>query len=200
MVVMSTSNPADCGHSANRRKHLRGGSRYRMLVAAPAVDDIVHLAGGFVYDSTAAGWDVGIFVAEAGCQQPLRILGAQPITDLDGGPVMITGWEPQCSDLIVVHPTLYENDIDVRRYVKVATSGRSSTRVVLCGPHRGRGRTDVVEYRYPLSAAAQAFKKCAMSALHGHDTGLPDTTEIYCAADSRGKRIDSRRDSHAWVD
>lgn len=58
--------------------------RYRFDVVASAAAEAVRVAGGWMYDRAAAGWEVTVLLPHAAETRPLRILGVRAL-DLESG-------------------------------------------------------------------------------------------------------------------
>jgi hypothetical protein len=50
---------------------------YRLDVVASDTSDVVRLIGGWIYDRTAAGWDVSVLAPQHADTRPLQIIGAR---------------------------------------------------------------------------------------------------------------------------
>ncbi|MHA7651129.1 hypothetical protein ACX9NE_20625 [Mycobacterium sp. ML4] len=133
--------------------------RHRLDVIAVGADDVVHSAGGWLYDRVMAGWQVNVLLPQACDARPLRVLGAQALgvdSDLDFTGPMSQG--------LAVSVEVFTADDRVRALVRKAIASRL-TEVALWGEgwplgvDRGLTRT-----HYALSAAACAFKAQALLA------------------------------------
>lgn len=133
--------------------------RHRLDVIAAESGDVVHTAGGWLYDRVMAGWQVNVLLPHGCDTRPLRVLGAHVLdaaTDLDVSGPMGQG--------LAVSVDAFAADDRVKTLVRKAVASRL-TEVALwgegwpLGADRGLTRT-----RYTLSAAARAFKAQALRA------------------------------------
>lgn len=145
--------------------------RHRLDVIAVGTGDVVHTAGGWLYDRVMAGWQVNVLLPRGCDTRPLRVLGAQVVDAAAGldmsGPM---------SQGLAVSVEAFVADDRVRALVRKAVAGRL-TEVALwgegwpLGADRGLTRT-----HYTLSAAARAFKAQALRAAGMHCETI-DSTE-----------------------
>jgi hypothetical protein len=137
------------------------GVRYRLVVVAADVADVVRFAGGWLFDRSMAGWDVTVLVADHPDERPLQILGAR-ILDLEYA-LATVGHRPPPQTLAAA-ADLFDCDSRVRQGVLQALD-QGATEVTLWGqtwPVELDSHVGLVEHR--LSAAAQAFKAQALAA------------------------------------
>lgn len=144
--------------------HTAGGSTrgratpLRLVVLAADAADTVAAAGGLVYDSVRAGWQVDVYVENAGDERALQILGV-------GGRLIpdTFDFEPLWPDAVYLDAALYERDRRVRRMVADSVRRQHADVAVWHGDsHADQGRGPGIEHR--LSTAARAFKFHAMNA------------------------------------
>lgn len=66
------------GGGTARRVHPDGQLlRHRLDVIAVGTGDVVHAAGGWLYDRVTAGWKVKVLLPHGCDTRPLRVLGAR---------------------------------------------------------------------------------------------------------------------------
>lgn len=142
---------------------------YRLDVLAMDTADVVCPIGGWLYDRTAAGWDVNLLLPQHTDIRPLQILGVRVV-------FLASDVAHPASALaahgLVVSREVFACDARVREVVLTAL-GRRTTEVMLIGdgwPLAVGQRTTAV--RHELSAAARAFKGHALTA-----AGLPSTVK-----------------------
>ncbi|MDP7704495.1 MULTISPECIES: hypothetical protein [unclassified Mycobacterium] len=143
--------------------------RHRLDVIAVGTDDVVHGAGGWLYDRVMAGWQVNVLLPHGCDTRPLRVLGLRVLdADFDVSGPMGQG--------LAVSVKAFAADERVRALVRKAVASRL-TEVALwgegwpLGADRGLTRT-----RYTLTAAARAFKAQALRAV-GMSYESIDSTE-----------------------
>jgi hypothetical protein len=161
--------------SGDRRLH-----RYRLIVLAGGVGEVVESAGGFLFDRARAGWDVrvlldGPLVARRRDLRPLFILGiAAQDLDTDVGAVLRR--LPR-GGALAVGAEILARDAGVRADVmRVATGHLSEVTVWGGSADTGQGLESAA---HPLSTAARAFKAQALRAtgLEAQDAGIVAPTE-----------------------
>ncbi|WP_024804566.1 hypothetical protein [Nocardia sp. BMG51109] len=162
--------------------------RYRLAVVAPNADDVIRHAGGWLFDRTTAGWEVTVLVSDCANVRPLGILGAT-VLDLEeslSAPVHDT-WP----HAIAVASSTYLADERVRSGV-LECLDRGLTEIALWGdevPIELARRVQPVQRR--VSAAARAFKACALDAA-GYPAEAVGATEAFRAAElPRNRRFDA---------
>lgn len=153
--------------------------RYRLQVVAFSAVDVVHSAGGWLYDRVMAGWEVTASLPPGTDTRPLRILGvgvSDRQSEFDG-----TG---AASQSLAVSAEAFATDPCVRRKVLTSLEGRL-TEVALWGDGwpPGVSRT-TVEAQHLLSAAARRFKGCALAAAGIPDAAVGATETLRCDANS----------------
>lgn len=155
--------------------------RPRIALVGISVREVITLAGGWVFDHTMAGWNVYVVVHDLKGARALRILGAWCV-ELDAilaapehGP-----WPP----ILAVSTELFRLDRRVRDGVG-ETLNRGGTTLTMWGPDcpvELEPRVDATLYR--ISAAASAFKPCALAALGAASTGDTSVELFYSARPS----------------
>lgn len=142
------------------------------MVAAPDTVTAVRSAGGWLFDSVMAGWDVQALVRDLADARPLRILGVRAV-DLDAALTSpVHGPQPH---VLAVDARLYEAHAGVRKMVLRALD-HALTEVLLWGedcPSDLDGEAGPVEYR--ISVAARAFKSQALAAAAAPVESVTDT-------------------------
>ena len=134
---------------------------YRLDVLATDTADVVRSIGGWLYDRTAAGWDVNVLSPQHTDIRQLQILGvhaASLASDLAHPPPALA----RCG--LVVSSDIFASDARVREVVLTALDRRMAevTPIGDDWPLAVRQRTTAV--RHELSAAARAFKGYALTA------------------------------------
>ena len=135
--------------------------KYRLDVIASSPADVVHSAGGWLYDRVRAGWDVNVLLPRQSDIRPLQILGVQA-SDLDSQiPPASTGCAARG---LAVSAEMFAADARIRSEVLKALD-RWMTEVTLWDdgwPLAVGHRTTSVQH--VLSSAARAFKRQAITA------------------------------------
>lgn len=162
MVTPTFDTSSHLDQSATRRPRWDAESlRYRLDVVATTASDVVHAAGGWLYDRVMAGWEVTVLLPDARDSRPLRILGVQAVdlqTSYPGARA-----KGDCQSLAVSAEAFAAHDC-VRELVREAL-GQRTAEVALWGEgwplgvNRGMARMEHV-----LSVAALAFKAQALIA------------------------------------
>ena len=159
---------------------------YRLDVLAMDTADVVCPIGGWLYDRTAAGWDVNLLLPQHTDIRPLQILGVR------AGSLSSDVAHPASASAgrgLVVSREIFACDARVREVVRTALN-RPTTEVMLIGdgwPLAVGQRTTAV--RHELSAAARAFKGHALTAAGLSSTvkpietlRIPDRTNVTLAS------------------
>jgi hypothetical protein len=136
--------------------------RYQLNVVALTMEDVVRSAGGWLYDSTRAGWDVNVVVANGGDPRPMTILGATAL-DLDESFLSMVQRASR-GEALAVSADLLDADARVRDEV-LRVLKRGLAEVTVWGtrwPAELGRQADSVQHR--VSAAARAFKSHALVA------------------------------------
>lgn len=172
---MVHSLPLADNHGDNERSAGREPlTRPHLVAIADDEVELVHAAGGLVYDRRSVGWDVDVFLLACANERVLRILGVRPrILGSIPLPEVLT-----CRpDVVVASHDVYANTEHVHTYIR--ETSHQQTELVFWGgvawpgdPEQGVGLV-----QYQLSSAAQAFKQHAIGA-----TGASASTEL-CAAE-----------------
>jgi hypothetical protein len=135
-------------------------NHHQLTVLAASMDDLVRLAGGWLFDQAQAGWDVNVWVLECPDLRPLTILGASP---LDGDSDTVLRGIP-LHGALAVSAELLRGDSRVRARV-LETAKRGAAEVTVWGerwPAELGSPVEPAEHR--LSVAARAFKARALAA------------------------------------
>ena len=148
-----------------------------VLAASPA--DVVGLAGGWLFDKARAGWDVNVWVADAGDRRSLTIVGAGAL-DGDTGAVLS---DVPVGSAVAVTSELLGSDARVRAWVLDAVK-RTGADVTVLGrwPAELGGPVEPIEVQ--CSVAALAFKARAMAAASSAGVAEPGETMYELHADS----------------
>jgi hypothetical protein len=156
--------------------------RYRLVVIATGMGEVVEAAGGFLCDQARAGWDVSVAMlpgiatgsVEPCDPRPLSILGIaarEPVTDWTSA---IRHLPPGAA--LAVDADLLARDAAVRDEIaEVAARGLTELTVWGRPPAAEIGRA-LEPMAHALSAAALAFKSRALLAA-GVDAGALAPTE-----------------------
>ncbi|MDP9166875.1 MAG: hypothetical protein M3O32_12575 [Actinomycetota bacterium] len=146
--------------------------KYRLDVTASDVTDLVRSAGGWLFDRSLAGWDVHAVLTVAGDVRPLQILGVTTESrELDDDEAA-----PACAVALAASADAVCSDAELRADVLGAMK-RGIGDVLIWGsswPDGIERGVDTVEHE--LSAAARAFKACALAALGLSETVGPTET------------------------
>jgi hypothetical protein len=148
--------------------------RYQLNVVALTMEDVVRSAGGWLYDSTRAGWDVNVLVADGGDPRPMTILGATAL-DLDESFLSMVQRASR-GEALAVSADLLDADARVRDEV-IQVLKRGLAEVTVWGtrwPAELGRQADSVQHR--VSAAARAFKSHALVAALSTDSVSPTET------------------------
>lgn len=158
--------------------------RYQLDVVAASGVDVVHSAGGWLYDRVMAGWEVTVLLP-GGCDtRPLRILGVA-VVDTDN----IATAMGSTSHTLAVSAEAFTADARVRDKVLKSLDDRL-TEVALWGEGWPLGvNRGMTRAQHVLSAAARTFKGYALAAA-GIPSALVEPTEtLLCEASCA--RVDS---------
>jgi hypothetical protein len=128
------------------------------VAIAPSLVEVVHFAGGWLFDQVMAGWDVTVLTADHTDPRPLRILGTRA-ADLET--VLARPLRVPCLQAIAVPADLFSTDARVRRLVlETLDTGPAEIRLFGDGCPQG----PAAPMRHQLSVAARAFKAQALAA------------------------------------
>lgn len=157
--------------------------RYRLDVVAASAVDVVHSAGGWLYDRSMAGWEVTVLLPGSCDTRPLRILGLGVANTESEDEAAESG---RASQTLAVSAEAFAADPRVRDRVFAALDDRL-TEVALWGDGWPLGvNRGMIRARHVLSAAAQKFKSYALAAA-GIPCALVEPTEtLLCEASCAG--------------
>ncbi len=153
--------------------------RYRLDVVAGSAVDVVHSAGGWLYDRVMAGWEVTVLLPDSCDTRPLRILGVGVVdTESDFVPTAMGS----TSHTLAVSAEAFSADTRVRDKV-LESLGDRLTEVALWGEGWPLGvNRGMTRAQHVLSAAARKFKGYALAAA-GIPSALVEPTEtLLCEA------------------
>jgi hypothetical protein len=151
--------------------------RYRLNVVASTTEDVVRSAGGWLYDSARAGWDVNVLVADGGDPRPLTILGATAVDPAEDFMSLVRS--ASRAGALAVSADLLGADTRIRNEI-VRVLKRGLTEVTVWGTPwpAGLGRQgDTVQHR--VSAAARAFKSHALEAADVSTDAVSSTETLF---------------------
>ncbi len=160
--------------------------RYRLDVVAGSAVDVVHSAGGWLYDRVMAGWEVTVLLPVSRDTRPLRILGVGVVdTESEFVPTAMGS----TSHTLAVSAEAFSADARVRDKV-LESLGDRLTEVALWGEGWPLGvNRGMTRAQHVLSAAARKFKGYALAAA-GIPSALVEPTEtLLCEASY--PRVDS---------
>lgn len=163
--------------------------RYRLIVLAGGVGDVVESAGGFLCDRARAGWDVSVHLTGGVDARALAILGITA-HEPDADPAAVLRRCPGGA-VLAVDAGLLARDAAIRDDVsRMVVQGLTEVTVW------GRPEVGEIGYRlepstHPLSAAARAFKGQALLAtgLDAKDTGTVAPDEMLYRLRGRPARL-----------
>jgi hypothetical protein len=151
--------------------------RYQLNVVALTTEDVVRSAGGWLYDSARAGWDVNVLVADGGDPRPLAILGATAL-DLDDSFLSMVQRASR-GEPLAVSADLLGADARVRDEV-LRVLKRGQTEVTVWGtrwPAELGRQADSIQHR--VSSAARAFKSHALVAADVSTDSVAPTETLF---------------------
>lgn len=149
------------------------------MVAGSAVD-VVHSAGGWLYDRVMAGWEVTVLLPGRCDTRPLRILGVAVDTESDFVPTAMGS----TSQTLAVSAEAFSSDARVRDKVLKSLDDHL-TEVALWGDGWPLGvNRGMTRAQHVLSAAARKFKGYALAAA-GIPSALVEPTETLLCETSR---------------
>ncbi|OBA61286.1 hypothetical protein A5647_00475 [Mycobacterium sp. 1100029.7] len=153
--------------------------RYRLDVVANSAVDVVHSAGGWLYDRVMAGWEVTVLLPSSCDTRPLRILG---VAVLDTESEFVSTAMGSTSHTLAVSAEAFSADARVRDKVFTSLDDRL-TEVALWGEGWPLGvNRGMTRAQHVLSAAARKFKGYALAAA-GIPCALVEPTEtLLCEA------------------
>jgi hypothetical protein len=185
-MVTPTFDIGQSGSAAARSNHGNPEClRYRLDVVAGSAVDVVHSAGGWLYDRVMAGWEATVLLPPGCDTRPLRILGV----GVDTGSEFVSTAVESTSHTLAVSAEAFTADARVRDKVFKSLDDRV-TEVALWGDGWPLGvNRGMIRAQHVLSAAARTFKGYALAAA-GVPSALVEPTEtLLCAASY--SRIDS---------
>jgi len=136
-------------------------ARYRVGVVASTASDVVHHAGGWLFDQARAGWTVTVMLGECADTRPIRILGADTVGLESAEASMRADRHPH---VLAVAADLYGEDSMVRRWMRMATDDRLGEVMIWGQPSTFDDDDSVCSVEHRLSAAARVFKAQALAA------------------------------------
>jgi hypothetical protein len=161
--------------------------RYRLDVVASSAVDVVHSAGGWLYDRVMAGWEVSVLLPHSCDSRSLRILGVRT-SELDAE-FALTGTSSM-SQSLAVSAEAFTADARVRDKV-LRSLDNGLTEVALWGDGWPLGvNRAMTRAQHVLSAAARTFKGYALAAA-GIPCNLVDPTEPLLCDTATRSRVDS---------
>ncbi|CDO86428.1 hypothetical protein AWC29_09150 [Mycobacterium triplex] len=155
--------------------------RYRLDVVAGSAVDVVHSAGGWLYDRVMAGWEVTVLLPGSCDTRPLRILGVAVMdTESDFVPTAMGS----TSHTLAVSAEAFSADPRVRDKVLKSLEDRL-TEVALWGDGWPLGvNRGMTRAQHVLSTAARKFKGYALAAA-GIPSALVEPTETLLCETTR---------------
>ncbi|MFC8044113.1 hypothetical protein [Nocardia sp. NPDC057353] len=153
--------------------------RYRLVVVAPAVAEVVRHLGGWLFDMRASGWEVIVPVSDPAAVRPLEILGATPL-DLAHWPA---------AAVREIRPDVLAIAVDSYRADMVPHLGGGHSETVIWGgtPPEELDRR-MFPARHRVSVAGRAFKSCAVRASGAGSSGDGCTETFWAGAEVTGAR------------
>jgi hypothetical protein len=151
--------------------------RYRLDVVAGSAVDVVHSAGGWLYDRVMAGWEVTVLLPGNDDTRPLRILGVGVVdTESEFVPTAMGS----TSQTLAVSAEAFTADERVREKVLKSLDDRL-TEVALWGDGWPLGvNRGMTSAQHVLSAAARKFKGYALAAAGFPGTPVEPTETLLC--------------------
>jgi hypothetical protein len=156
--------------------------RYRLDVVAASAADVVHSAGGWLYDRVMAGWEVTVLLPHSCDSRSLRILGVEAL-DLDEQfAFTATG---STSQSLAVSAEAFTADARVRdKVLKSLDNGLTEVALWGDGWPLGVDRA-MTRAQHLLSAAARKFKGYALAAAGIPCNSVDPTEPLLCDGCSR---------------
>jgi hypothetical protein len=160
--------------------------RYRLDVVAGSAVDVVHSAGGWLYDRVMAGWEVTVLLPGNDDTRSLRILGVGVV---DNESEFVPTAMGSTSQTLAVSAEAFTADARVRDKVLKSLDDRL-IEVALWGDGWPLGvNRGMTKAQHVLSAAARKFKGYALAAAGILDTSVEPTETLLCEAGC--SRVDS---------
>jgi hypothetical protein len=153
--------------------------RYRLDVVAGSAVDVVHSAGGWLYDRVMAGWEVTVLLPGNEDTRSLRILGVGVVdTESEFVPTAMGS----TSQTLAVSAEAFTADERVRDKVLKSLDDRL-TEVALWGDGWPLGvNRGMTRAQHVLSAAARRFKGYALAAAGIPGASVEPTETLLCGA------------------
>jgi hypothetical protein len=149
--------------------------RYRVDVVAASAADVVHSAGGWLYDRVMAGWEVTALLPHGCDSRSLRILGVRA-SDADPRFALARS----TSQSLAVSADAFTADARVRAKV-LESLDDPLTEVALWGDGWPLGvNRAMTRAQHVLSAAARRFKGCALAAAGIPCASVDPTETLLC--------------------
>jgi len=153
--------------------------RYRLDVIAASAVDVVHSAGGWLYDRVMAGWEVTVLLPESCDTRPLRILGVGVV---DTQSEFVSTAMSSTSQTLAVSAETFAVDARLRDKVLESMDNRL-TEVALWGDGWPLGvNRGLVTAQHLLSAAARRFKGYSLAAAGIPCSSVGYTETLLCDA------------------
>jgi hypothetical protein len=151
--------------------------RYRLDVVAASAADVVHSAGGWLYDRVMAGWEVTVLLPHRCDSRSLRILGVRT-AELDAE-FALTG-TGSTSQSLAASAEAFTADARVRDKV-LESLDNGLTEVALWGDGWPLGvNRAMTRAQHLLSAAARTFKGYALTAAGIGCNSVDATESLLC--------------------
>lgn len=151
--------------------------KYRLATVAGSAAEVIHYAGGLLFDRVMSGWEITVLVADSRDVRALHILGVD-VVDLEVA-LEWRGHQRLCPQGLAVTADLFESDPRVRAGV-LTTLALGTTEVMMLGascPDALERELDCTTHH--LSTAARAFKAHALAAAAAPVGAVPATEEFY---------------------
>ncbi|BAX90503.1 hypothetical protein [Mycobacterium shigaense] len=153
--------------------------RYRLDVVAADAVDVVHAAGGWLYDRVMAGWEVTVLLPNDRNTRSLRILG---VSMVDAESEFIEAALNSTSQTLAVSAAAFTVDARLRDKVRDALDNRL-TEVALWGERWPLGvDRGLAAAQHLLSGAARRFKAAALAAAEIPCGAVGFTETLLCDA------------------
>lgn len=170
------------------RAHRRQ-SRLRLAILGLTVGEVVHAAGGWVFDRSLAGWDVTVIVSNLIDPRPVAILGAQGLDFSWALTAAGSGLHPHA--LAVSAELIADNRVVRDGLLSVIDEG--TTEISTWGEEwpKGFDGVTVEQTTHRLSHAAKVFKRAALGSIGAAPADRIDTEAFHtgkqewCAPDVR---------------
>ena len=144
--------------------------RYRLQVASTTATEIVASIGGLVLDTVWSGWETTIYAGRTDTVdgRALRVLGGRsaPLDDL-----LSTSSAVAPPDVLAMSSDLYALDSRAWQWAKRVLR-RGDVALIIWGDHVRLDLPTMRTAAHECSAAAVAFKSCALAALGGEKVAV----------------------------